>query len=230
MTAARPALLVAALSGVLLSGCITLNPKVDVLEPTQTRPVAAVQQPVSNGAIFQSAGYRPLYETHRARMVGDIVNIEINEVVEASQSKTSNIQKGGSLSAKTKMPLGASILSKIDADLPNLDASVSSNNNFSGKGNATSDNEFRGNITATVIEVLPNGHLVVSGEKQIGVGSNVDVLRFSGQIDPVTIRPGNVVPSSQVANVRLEQRGQGAQQESQVIGWLGRFFLSLAPF
>ena len=77
MTAARPTLLVAALSGVLLSGCITLNPKVDVLEPTQTRPVAAVQQPVSNGAIFQSAGYRPLYETHRARMVGDIVNIDV---------------------------------------------------------------------------------------------------------------------------------------------------------
>ncbi|MBP7132835.1 MAG: flagellar basal body L-ring protein FlgH [Aquabacterium sp.] len=230
MKYARPLLALAVLPGLLLGGCVTLNPKVDVLEPTQTRPVAVVQQPATNGAIFQSAGYRPLYETHRARMVGDIVTIEIDEVVEASQSKTNSIQKGGSLSAKTKMPLGASILSKIDADLPNLDASASSSNNFSGKGNATSDNEFKGVITATVIDVLPNGHLVVSGEKQIGVGSNVDILRFSGQIDPVTIRPGNLVASTQVANVRLEQRGQGAQQESQGIGWLGRFFLSIAPF
>lgn len=230
MNRARPSLVVTALSGLFLSGCITLNPKVDVVEPTQIRPVAAVQQPIANGSIFQSAGYRPLYETHRARLVGDIVNIEINEVVEASQSKTSDIQKGGSLSAKTKMPLGTSLLSKIDADLPNLDASVSSSNTFKGTGKATSDNDFKGNITATVIEVLPNGHLVVSGEKQIGIGSNVDILRFSGQIDPVTIRPGNLVASTQVANVRLEQRGQGAQQESQLIGWLGRVFLSLAPF
>ncbi len=230
MSAARASWVLAVVPSLLLGGCVTLNPRVEVVEPTQARPAIVVPQPASNGSIFQSAGYRPLYETHRARLVGDIVTIEIDEMVQASQSKTSSIQKGGSLSAKTKMPLGASILSKIDADLPNLDATVSSNNAFSGKGNATSGNDFKGNITATVIEVLPNGHLVVSGEKQIGVGSNVDVLRFSGQVDPVTIRPGNRVTSTQIANVRLEQRGEGAQQESQGIGWLGRFFLSIAPF
>ncbi len=89
---------------------------------------------------------------------------------------------------------------------------------------------FTGSITATVIEVLPNGHLVISGEKQIGVGHNVDVLRFSGTVDPITIQPGNTVTSTQVANVRVAQVGRGAQQEAQGIGWVARFFLSLAPF
>ena len=65
--------LIAALCALALSGCVTLNPKVEVVEPTQVRP-APVAQPVANtGSIFQSAGYRPLYETHRARMVGDII-------------------------------------------------------------------------------------------------------------------------------------------------------------
>jgi flagellar L-ring protein precursor FlgH len=77
--------------------------------------------------------------------------------------------------------------------------------------------------------VLSNGHLVIAGEKQIGVNQNVDVLRFSGQVDPRTIRPGNVVSSTQVANVRLEQRGRGAQAEAQMIGWLARVFLSVLP-
>ena len=84
-------------------------------------------------------------------------------------------------------------------------------------------------ITATVTGVLPNGHLLVSGEKQIGVNENVDVLRFSGQVDPRSIQPGNSVASAQIANVRLEHRGRGAQAEAQVIGWLARFFLSVLP-
>ncbi|MCB1995497.1 MAG: flagellar basal body L-ring protein FlgH, partial [Rhodoferax sp.] len=90
-------------------------------------------------------------------------------------------------------------------------------------------NDFKGTITATVTRVLPNGHLIITGEKQIGVNSNVDVLRFSGQVDPRSIKPGNTVSSTQVANVRLEHRGRGAQAEAQVIGWLARVFLSILP-
>ena len=77
--------------------------------------------------------------------------------------------------------------------------------------------------------VLPNGHLLIAGEKQIGVNHNVDVLRFSGQVDPRLIQTGNVVPSAQIANVRIEQRGRGAQAEAQGIGWLSRFFINVLP-
>jgi hypothetical protein len=56
--------------------------------------------------------------------------------------------------------------------------------------------------------VLPNGHLVVAGEKQIGVNQNVDVLRFSGTIDPRMLQPGSIINSTQVANVRVESRGR----------------------
>ena len=77
--------------------------------------------------------------------------------------------------------------------------------------------------------VLPNGHLLIAGEKQIGVNHNVDVLRFSGQVDPRAIQAGNVVASAQIANVRIEHRGRGAQADAQGIGWLGRFFLNVLP-
>jgi flagellar L-ring protein FlgH len=80
-----------------------------------------------------------------------------------------------------------------------------------------------------VRQVLPNGHLLIAGEKQIGVNSNVDVLRFSGQVDPRSIQPGNSVPSAQIANVRLEHRGRGAQADAQAMGWLSRIFLSVLP-
>ena len=80
-----------------------------------------------------------------------------------------------------------------------------------------------------VTAVLPNGHLMITAEKQIGVNHNVDVLRFSGQVDPRAIAQGNTVPSASIANVRIEQRGRGATADAHGIGWLSRFFLNLWP-
>ena len=72
-------------------------------------------------------------------------------------------------------------------------------------------------------------HAIEKAGAQIGVNANVDVLRFSGQVDPRAIAPGNSVPSTAIANVRIEQRGRGQQAEAQSMGWLSRFFLSLWP-
>ena len=108
-------------------------------------------------------------------------------------------------------------------------ASGSSSNTFQGKGGTEASNNFTGTITATVIEVLPNGHLVIAGEKQIGLNKNVEVMRFSGRVDPRSIQAGNTVASSQIADVRIQYKGQGQQAEAQGIGWLARFFLSVLP-
>jgi flagellar L-ring protein precursor FlgH len=209
----------------LLGACGTFDPKVDVAEPVSARPVASVYMEPSNGSLFQPTAYRPLYENHRARLVGDIINITISEAISAKQETTSSLSKAGTVSSGiTAVPL------VNVAQVAKLSASGNSSNTFDGKGATASTNTFTGTITTTVIEVLPNGHLIVSGKKEIGVAKNVDVLRFSGQIDPATIQPGNTVASTQVANVRIEQMGRGAQQEAQGIGWLGRFFLNISPF
>jgi flagellar L-ring protein precursor FlgH len=225
MKAVRQSLAAAALAPALLSGCVSMAPKVDVAEPTQARPSAAAYTPVANGSIFQAAGYRPLYETHRARMVGDIITVTISEVISAKQETSTSLEKKGSVSST----ITATPLLRLD-QVAKLGANGASDNKLDGKGTIASSNNFTGSITCTVIEVLANGHLVVSGEKQIGVAQNVDVMRFSGQVDPVSIQPGNTVLSSQIANVRLEQMGRGATHEAQGLGWLARFFLNVSPF
>ena len=179
---------------------------------------------VNNGAIFQAAQYRPLFEDHRARLVGDTLTVQIVEKVSATQKSTSSIDKSGELSAGiTALPLFKS------NSFARANAAGSSSNTFSGKGSTENSNDFSGTITATVTGVLPNGHLLIAGEKQIGVNHNVDVLRFSGQVDPRAIQPGNSVASAQIANVRIEHRGRGAQAEANGIGWLSRFFLNVLP-
>ena len=213
-----------------LCGCQSLyqvaNPRapVDIAETTYARPDPVIAPAVSNGSLFQATTYRPLFEDHRARLVGDSLTVQIVEKVSASQKSTSSIDKSGKLSA------GVSALPLVAPNsFGRATAAATSSNTFEGKGSTENTNDFSGTITATVTGVLPNGHLLVAGEKQIGVNHNVDVLRFSGQVDPRAIQPGNSVASAQIANVRIEHRGRGAQAEAQGIGWLARFFLNVLP-
>lgn len=215
-----------AAAALALAGCQTLvpPPKVDVAQPTHALPQPVAAPVVNNGAIFQAGQYRPLFEDHRARLVGDTLTVQIVEKVTASQKSTSTVGKKGELSAAVTALPGIAPNSFGRAA-----AAGNSSNTFEGKGSTENSNDFSGTITATVTGVLPNGHLQIAGEKQIGVNHNVDVLRFSGQVDPRAIQPGNSVASAQIANVRIEHRGRGQQADAQGIGWLARFFLNVLP-
>jgi flagellar L-ring protein precursor FlgH len=213
-----------------LTGCQSLPQKVsvDFAEPT-VLPVAAASTAAArpnSGSLFQQASYRPAFEDSRARMLGDIVTIQIVESLAASQVSKSTVNRNTSIDSAITPPLPG----LIGVDLKNLEMAAKTNNDFSGKGGTEAANTFTGSISATVIDVLPNGNLVVAGEKQIGVNQNVDVMRFSGTVNPRLLQPNNVISSTQVANVRVESRGRGAQGEAQTVGWLSRFFLSFQPF
>ncbi|GAA6143282.1 flagellar basal body L-ring protein FlgH [Hydrogenophaga sp. 5NK40-0174] len=211
----------------LVAGCMTKPVEVAPAQPIDYANVAPAPAQ-HTGSLFQAASYRPAFEDPRARFPGDTLTIQITEKVSASQKSTSSIDRTGSASG------GVSAIPGIRAaDLvktKNFDLGGESANNFAGKGDTVNDSAFSGSITATVQQVLPNGHLVVVGEKQVGVNDNVDVLRFSGRVDPRTIRPGNVVASAQVADVRVDSRSRGAIGEAQTIGWLSRIFLNVFPF
>ena len=216
---------VVAMACAALSGCVTMNPRVEVAEPTYVIPPAPPAPPaVANGAIFQAAQYRPLFEDYRARHRGDTLNVQIVEKVVASQKSTSSVDKSGKVDASVVALPGIN-----PSRLTRASAEGNSSNTFAGKGATENSNDFFGSISVVVIDVLPNGHLLISGEKQIGVNSNVDVLRFSGQVDPLLILPGNTIQSTQIANVRVEHRGRGQQADAQTIGWLSRFFLNILP-
>ncbi|MDD5404652.1 MAG: flagellar basal body L-ring protein FlgH [Sulfuricella sp.] len=208
----------------LLAGCATVPP-VNVHQPMTARPAAPAGVPPGNGTIYQ-AGYsdRPLFEDRRARNVGDTLIIVINEVVAASKKSSSSASRTGGISESVPILGGLSAANILATPL-----SAKSSNTFAGKGDSASNNAFTGTIAVTVIEVLPNGNLLVSGEKQIGINQGNEFVRFSGVVNPINIS-GNTVSSTQVADARMEYKGTGYIDEAQTMGWLARFFLSVLPF
>lgn len=215
-----------ALAYALVSGCAPF-PKVEVREPTTARASPPPIASQVNGAIYQRAAHRPLFEDNRARFVGDILTININENFSATQEKKSSTSKTGAVAAdapSVRLPVGGSLGANT------ITANGRSSNTFDGKGSTNSTNAFTGTITVTVVDVLPNGNLAVSGEKQIGNNRQVETVRFSGVVNPLNLVNGNTVSSTQVADARIELRGQGQVDEAQVMGWLARFFLTFLPF
>jgi flagellar L-ring protein precursor FlgH len=208
---------------VVMSGCVN---NVRIQEPTSVRPQSQPVPVAVTGSIFQAGSYRPLFEDRRARFPGDTLLITISEKTSASNTTSNNASR--TASANVAVPGVRSLPGSLFNPSGNLVADAQSK--FEDKDQAKNDNLFSGTITATVIEVLPNGNLVVSGEKQVGVNGEVDTMRFSGIVNPLTIQPGNTVLSAQVADARIETVSRSNVDVARVAGFLGRFFMSFIPF
>jgi len=220
--------LTAALS-ITLGACSTFAPKVDMPEQTTVRqapPPAQVAMATPTGSLYSAATYRPLFEDQRARFVGDTLTVQILEQINAAQTNSMNASRSDS--ASIDVPLIQGFFGS--RDLKALNASASSEKDFSGQGESKAANNLTGTITVSVASVLPNGNLLVVGEKQIGTNRDVEYLKFSGVVNPITILPGNVVPSTKVADARIEYRGKGSLDSATAMGWLSRFFLTVLPF
>jgi flagellar L-ring protein precursor FlgH len=221
-----PRLAAIALNVLLVAGCATDALRVvEVQQPLSARPVPLPAPTVGNGAIFQQATWAPLFEDQRARRVGDMLTIRIDEKLNASKQATTNANRKGT----TTFSL-ADIKYGTQQILQGGSIDAASKNEFAGGGDSGANNIFTGSITVTVVGVLSNGYLLVAGEKQIGINTGSEFVRLSGVVNPTTILAGNFVPSAQVADVRLEYRGAGSIDEAQTMGWLARVFQTILPF
>jgi flagellar L-ring protein precursor FlgH len=214
-SAIASALLVAA-----LAGCGSVPPTITEQAATgRPRPQAYAAAAPANGTIFQSGAYRPLFEDRRPRMVGDVVTIAIAENTSAAKAVANSSSKSGSVAAGPLNLFGKNVLGA---------ASGSTSNSFGEKGAASTSNTFTGTITTSVIEVLPNGYLVVSGEKQVAFDKGTEYVRFSGVVNPDRLS-NNVIASSEVADARVEYRTNSRIDQAEFTSQIARFFMSMLP-
>ena len=221
--------MVIGLSVLALEGCGT-PPSSHIDQPLSARPTdRLVSTPPANGAIFQTGvNQHPLFEDVRARNVGDTITISIVENSSATEKNGNDANHASSVSSNfpsvTVPASGRHIL-----DGPNATAWAA--NKLANTGDSSGSNFLTGSITATVIQVLPNGNLMVSGEKLVSINQVDEYIRLSGVVNPVYVQTGNTVLSTQVADARIEYKGGNANiDRAAVMSMLGRFFLSSMPF
>lgn len=210
-----------------LVGC-TVAPASTIKTPLTARPAERQALASANGAIFQAGKFEhPLFEDRHPRNVGDILTINIVETISATQSASNSASHAGSMNASTPT------ISTNKTLLGSLSVSDSSSGGLSNKSAYTGGNTFTGTITVTVVEVLPNGNLLVGGEKQMAINQSNGYIRLSGVVDPANItstNTGYTVQSTQVADAHIDYKDADSLDTSQIMTVLARSFLSFLPF
>ena len=105
-----------------------------------------------------------------------------------------------------------------------LENDIESQSAFDGEGDSAQSNTLDGDITVSVVGVLPNGNLVVQGEKWITINQGDEYIRLQGIVRPVDISTDNTVLSTKVGNAQIAYGGTGVLADTNRQGWLTRFF------
>lgn len=222
---ASMALKLLALAGMLaFAGCAVV-PSTSIQQPLTARPLAAIEQPVANGAIYQPGRDKMvLFEDRRARSVGDTLTVVVSE----KNSANSKSNAAESHSGSNSLTLSPNIFAPRENTGTNTTLlSSSASGKFEDKGEHASSDTFSGTLTVTVVEVMSNGNLLVSGEKQVAVGTKTEYLRLSGVVNPANITASNTVSSTQLADARIEFKNNQYIDSAKVTSMLARFFLSI---
>jgi flagellar L-ring protein precursor FlgH len=188
--------------------------------------------PVKAESIWQRRAHRQafLFQDNRARNVGDVLSVVILENSEIGQREQRGLKKATDTSVNfdysgTTASDGTSRSAAVEMDLQN-----SSGRQFDGAAQFTSDRRFLDKLTVTVVDVLPNGNLVIEGRRMRTISGERRYLRITGVVRPADISPQNVVFSESVANFAIEYCGRGVDTHFTSQGWLGRIGNWLWPW
>ena len=215
------------LSLLLLGGCASLGPARDPAYAA-TWPPHEPSPSATNGAIYQSGYETPLFEDIKARRVGDVLTIRLVEKTDASKKASTNLDRKNAIDLPNPTILGRPVTLIGGATLA---TAVDSKQDFAGAGDSSQSNSLSGSISVTVAEVLPNGNLMVRGQKIMRLNQGDEYVRIQGIVRPTDISTENTVLSPNVADVQIAYGGNGAVADASTMGWLGRFFISvLWPF
>jgi flagellar L-ring protein precursor FlgH len=215
-----------AAAALLLQACSML-PRDD--DPTAgidyrpAKPDVGAATGTAPGTIYNPNGSFDLFMDLRARAVGDILTIDLVERTDASKESKSSAAKDSSVDTGIPVFGGKPITHNGN---PILNAEISGTRSFDGSADASQSNRLDGSITVTVAERLPNGNLLVRGEKLININQGEEYIRLQGIIRPVDIGPKNSVASTKVADAKISYSGKGHLADSSKPGFLSRFFNS----
>lgn len=213
-----------------LSACLT-----PTLPPPAQKYVyqeAKGLRPSANSLWTDRAG---LYENVQARRLNDLVTIKVAENISGSGTADTATKKKSSLDVGVDSIFG----SPLNFGLTNLwgnqtpfvpAASGHAGMDFTGNGNTTRAGTLIGTITAKVVEVLPNGNLLLQSRKEITINNEKQILIVRGMVRPEDIAMDNSVSSSKIADAEVYFVGDGVVQDKQRPGWFVRILDNVWPF
>lgn len=213
-------------AGALLSGCASIEQAKTLPDDPDFAPIlpeVEAEPIVPTGSLFKPNYVNNIYSDATAHRVGDIISVILSESTQAQKNAKTELKKANKATLDPITGFGAaSVNFKNDA----IQFGLNQNSDFKGDSKLNQGNSLSGNISVHVLRVLPNGNLMIRGEKWMTLNNGDEYIRLTGVIRAQDISSSNTIISSKVANARIQYSGTGSFAEVNKQGWLSRFFSS----
>lgn len=204
-----------------------------VMEPPKALPLPP-SPPPQEGSLWTPKNPRGLLADLRASNVGDIVTVIITESSKAGDEASTSADKTSGVKVGITSLLGLS-MPQMNAFKDNTITAENAiegavGNVSKGQGKTERQSVFTTSLTTRVIQILPNSNLVIQGTRHMKINNETEVVTLSGIIRPEDLDTNNNVPSTKVAEARMEIAGFGVISDKQRQGWLTRIIDHIWPW
>jgi flagellar L-ring protein precursor FlgH len=184
---------------------------------------------LSAGSLWNqgNAGERSMFADRTAQLRGDLVTIIVSENSSMINNMNLTTERESSIKNEITKFLFSNVLMRND-EVPSTDITIGKNDH-TGKGAISNTNTLNARISVQVVDVLPNGNLVLEGVRTIAYSGETYFMLTQGICRRDDISTTNTVSSSLLADARIEIISEGSLSESQRKGWLMRFADKFSP-
>jgi flagellar L-ring protein FlgH len=213
-----------------LSACTTITPNQAMTHSPMFEPVYPIQntrETLATGAIYVGRQSDSWFGKGRNYQVGDVITVLLNESTQAARTQNGTVTRESSndVIPKGLQNYGANVGGWMNG-INMLGGKVSNK----GTGAADQQASLSGSVAVSVVEVMPNGNLVLRGEKQLALTEGSEVIQVAGIIRPDDVAPNNTVQSRRLANAQIAYRGTGDLANATKAGWGTSALLKIWPF
>lgn len=174
--------------------------------------------------------YAYLFTDSKASRVGDLLTIVVVQATNVNSSEDRALAKSSQAGATMNIDTEAGGGFGVQAANAGLNFAKNSNRGFDGESSFSSNQAFTDRMTVSVVDVLPNGNLVVSGHRKVRLVGDERSLTLTGMIRDIDVGPDNTVDSRLISDLRLQYETVGPSRKFIKQGWLGRATNVVWPF
>ncbi len=179
--------------------------------------LASIQPSASSDTPADLNREQSLYSDMKANNVGDVISVIISESNSATNNSRTTTKKQDKASASGDATTGA-----LAGLFPGMSGTLDVSNQFNGQGGTLRNGSITSRMSVKVVDVMPNGNLVVEGSKTMEINQEMEVITLSGTIKPEDITSTNSVYSYQIANAKITYKGKGVSSQGERPGVLAR--------
>lgn len=171
---------------------------------------------------------KAVYADDKANQIGDLLTIIISE----DHKVDNKVKRDASRNSNRQLTIGAKDISveHVLPTVPEVNIDLQSGKSLQGKSDYKDERSIEDSITVVVVDIHPNGNLVVIGTRSRDINADKQTIQVSGIVRPSDIAFGNLVPSERVANFQIVALSEGVTDDFNKPGWLGRVLDKIWPF